>query len=171
LPNCRAPSLLEPPLAPSLDFTHLLTSNEPILDCEVPLIRDIISDSQSRISPLDAHIEALKSTDQKFRVPWRNVYTGRKRLSIELMRQHQSIVSPVRRMPAKVICDILALTWEAYRDTANGPPWYLRHICRFWRHSALSYPTPWSSRHSNPPRAVTFSPVSTHNSSAQLTCL
>ncbi|KAJ7813415.1 hypothetical protein B0H14DRAFT_1441840 [Mycena olivaceomarginata] len=48
-------------------------------------------------------------------------------------------------MPAEAICDILALTWEAYRDTANGPPWYLGHICRFWVHSVLSYLNLWSS--------------------------
>jgi hypothetical protein len=65
--------------------------------------------------------------------------------TVELLRQHQSIVSPARRMPTELICDILALTWEAYKDTANGPPWYLGHICRHWRHSALLYPNLWSS--------------------------
>jgi hypothetical protein len=39
---------------------HLLTSKEPPLDSEVPLVRDIISDSQNRIGPLNAHIEALQ---------------------------------------------------------------------------------------------------------------
>ncbi|KAJ7309226.1 hypothetical protein DFH08DRAFT_974963 [Mycena albidolilacea] len=119
-------------------------SNEPPLDSEVPLIRDIISDSQSRIGLLDVHFEALQAQIRNLETTLAQ-FVHRREETIELVRQHQSIVSPVRRMPAEVIYDILALTWEAYRDTANGPPWYLGHIYQFWRHSVLSYPNLWSS--------------------------
>ncbi|KAJ6585931.1 hypothetical protein B0H19DRAFT_1111035 [Mycena capillaripes] len=145
--NCGASnlaSLLEQPPVASLDATHLLTSNEPPLDSEVLLIRDIISDSQSRIGPLDAQIEALQAQIRNLETTLAQFVQWREE-TVELVRKHQSIVSPARRMPAELICDILALTWEAYKDTANGPPWYLGHISRFWRHSALSYPNLWSS--------------------------
>ncbi|KAF7369696.1 hypothetical protein MVEN_00301000 [Mycena venus] len=146
--NCGAPpnfaSLLEPQPTPSLDLTHLLTSNEPPPDSEVPLIRDIISESQSRIGPLDAHIETLQAQIRSLETTLAE-FVERREETVELVRQHQSIVSPARRMPAELICHILALTWEAYKDTTNGPPWYLGHICRLWRHSVLLYPNLWSS--------------------------
>ncbi|KAJ7888098.1 hypothetical protein B0H14DRAFT_1213384 [Mycena olivaceomarginata] len=114
------------------DFHRLLTSNDVPLDPQIPFIRDIVSDGQKKVDALEAAIARLT----------------RKRDEIaENIRQHGAILSPIRRVPPELVCEILVLSLssEDDGDMANEPPWHLGHICRFWRHCVLAYPALWSS--------------------------
>ncbi|KAJ7792494.1 hypothetical protein B0H14DRAFT_166838 [Mycena olivaceomarginata] len=121
-----------PDSRPLRDFHRLLTSNDVPLDPQIPFIRDIVSDGQKQVDALEAAIARLT----------------RKRDEIaENIRQHRAILSPVRRMPPELVCEILVLSLSSDddRDIATEPPWHLGHICRFWRHCVLAYPALWSS--------------------------
>ncbi|KAJ7359791.1 hypothetical protein DFH08DRAFT_417356 [Mycena albidolilacea] len=132
--QCGASS--EPAIAsespPLRDFHRLLTSNDIPLDSEIPFIRDIASDEQKQVDTLEAAIVQL---------------TRKRDEMVENIRQHCAILSPIRRVPPELVCEILALSLssEDDGDMANEPPWHLGHICRFWRHCVLAYPALWSS--------------------------
>ncbi|KAJ7185254.1 hypothetical protein C8R46DRAFT_375375 [Mycena filopes] len=124
---------LPPTLAiPPPESASLLTSNDPPLDSEIPRILDIISVGQDRIDSLDPQIHALQ-TRLALLVQERDE-------TAKCVREHRAIVSPLRRVPPEVLCEIFALSV----DEEEGPPWYLGHICRTWRGIALSYPRLWT---------------------------
>ncbi|KAJ7616987.1 hypothetical protein DFH06DRAFT_1306934 [Mycena polygramma] len=58
-------------------------------------------------------------------------------------------LSPVRRLPPEIICEIFSWTLPQTRRVAGsppiGPPWYLGQISRRWREIALTIPSLWSS--------------------------
>ncbi|KAJ7194015.1 hypothetical protein GGX14DRAFT_587025 [Mycena pura] len=126
-------SLLEPlPLNPESYVNRLLHSNDVPLDWEAHVIRSIVSDGEDRMCALDAHIFHLQATlVQLFQ---------RRDETVEHLRVHRAILSPIRRMPMELVCTIFALA-----SGQNTPPWRLGFICRSWRHYALSYPILWSS--------------------------
>ncbi|KAJ7849799.1 hypothetical protein B0H14DRAFT_861269 [Mycena olivaceomarginata] len=129
--TCGAPTNL-PLLDVPPEVSALLTNNDVPLESQIPLIRDIISDGQTEFDELEAILAQL--------IPRRNEVAER-------VRQHRAVLSAVRRVPPELIGDIFALTLSDNDDasaTANKPPWYLGHICRSWRHAALSYPRLWS---------------------------
>ncbi|KAJ7792007.1 hypothetical protein B0H13DRAFT_2516508 [Mycena leptocephala] len=57
--------------------------------------------------------------------------------------QHRRILSPIRRVPPELISEIFDLVYGG--ETGKRPPWYLGHISRSWRHTALSLGQLWSS--------------------------
>ncbi|KAJ7369026.1 hypothetical protein DFH08DRAFT_832988, partial [Mycena albidolilacea] len=131
--TCGAPPTNLPLLDVPPEVSALLTNNDVPLESQIPLIRDIISDGQTEFDELEAILAQL--------IPRRNEV-------VERVRQHRAVLSAVRRVPPELIGDIFALTLSDNDDaagaTANKPPWYLGHICRSWRHAALSYPRLWS---------------------------
>ncbi|KAJ6594771.1 hypothetical protein B0H19DRAFT_1096672 [Mycena capillaripes] len=152
--NCGAPPstlplLLDPPSeAFSPDLTHLLTSNNPPLESEIPSVCAVISEGEDRIRPLDAHIDALKAQIQDLRDSLTQ-FVRRRNEAAEYVRQRRAILSPVQRLSPELIYEILGLTWASScledEDRVPEPTWYLGHICGPWRLCALSYPTLWSS--------------------------
>ncbi|KAJ6594752.1 hypothetical protein B0H19DRAFT_1247397 [Mycena capillaripes] len=146
--NCGAPP---PPLLDTSssepDLTRLLTSNHPPIESEIPLIRDIISEGKDRT--LDVHIDTLAAQIEDLGATVAP-FVRRCNEMIEHLRQHRAVISPVRRLPSELICEILGLIWassslENKEAMAQEPPWYIGHICGPWRHCAISYPTFWSS--------------------------
>jgi hypothetical protein len=91
-----------------------------------------MSDGQKRVDALEAVIVQL---------------TRKRNEIVENIRQHRAILSPVRRVPPELVCEILVLSLSSDddEDTPNRPPWHFGHICRFWRHCVLAYPALWSS--------------------------
>ncbi|KAJ7648197.1 hypothetical protein DFH06DRAFT_1476276 [Mycena polygramma] len=146
-PNCEAPAqtlaLLGPPPAASPNLTHLLTSNEPPLESEVPFIQKVIADGQGRIQPLDEEIGSLEAQIHDLQAALFQFQSRRDEVA-ESVRRHQAVISPIRRVPAELICEIFLLA-SSTDDGVNKPPWYLGHICRSWRDSALAYPALWIS--------------------------
>ncbi|KAJ7749011.1 hypothetical protein B0H14DRAFT_441993 [Mycena olivaceomarginata] len=143
---CLSYSLSDDPSSPCLSTCYRYSQAPPITVQTIPPPYACTpSPCQSRIGPLDAHVEALQVQIINLETTLAQFDPGGKRL--ELVRQHQSIVSPVRCMPAEVICDILALTWETQQVDRPGISGTSADFG-----DALSYPNLWSSRHSNPPR-------------------
>jgi hypothetical protein len=67
----------------------------------------------------------------------------------ERVQQYTAVLSPIRRVPPELICEVFAwtlpFTGRVAGDAVNQPPWYLGHISRPWRDIALAYPTLWNS--------------------------
>ncbi|KAJ6595112.1 hypothetical protein DFH09DRAFT_1357844 [Mycena vulgaris] len=141
--KCGAPP--ESPSSPfassRADFTHLLASNDVPLDAEVTTLRKLVVDEQVRVHALNAQIDSLRVATLAQLVQERTEI-------LELDRGHESILSPVRRMPPELLCEIFVLlpphTRRIGAEEIQQPPWYLGHICRVWRRAALSYPFLWN---------------------------
>ncbi|KAJ7437447.1 hypothetical protein B0H11DRAFT_2294311 [Mycena galericulata] len=119
---------------------HLLESNDVPVDGEIPVIRAIISHNQARVTALNAQLEALGTRMEQIE---------KERDEIEdTVRKQTTVISPVRRVPPELISEIFSLmpcTRRRADRTVNCPPWRLGHICRSWRHTALSNPFLWRS--------------------------
>ncbi|KAF7356139.1 F-box domain-containing protein [Mycena venus] len=67
----------------------------------------------------------------------------------ENLENHWAISSPVRRVPAEILCEIFFLTLPWTRRVGNldveQAPWRLGLVCRQWRTTALVLPRLWSS--------------------------
>ncbi|KAJ7112107.1 hypothetical protein C8R44DRAFT_985125 [Mycena epipterygia] len=131
----------ELPVAP-IDLSHLLISNDP-LDAQIPFIQQIITLTQLRVDALNARIDALTSSaimDQLLLECDK---------AAELVVQCSGVLSPIRRVPPELICEIFSWTSPCTRNigknTVAHPPWHLGHICRSWRDTALVYPPLWNS--------------------------
>ncbi|KAF8173155.1 hypothetical protein K438DRAFT_1547239, partial [Mycena galopus ATCC 62051] len=113
-----------------------LTSNNPPLESEIPVIRDIVSDGQDRVEALDAQIYILQAAVAEL--------VRKRDEAAESTRERRAILSPIRRVPPELICNIFDLTIQSSaefcdpKSDTTEPPWYLGHICRRWRHYALS---------------------------------
>ncbi|KAJ7206762.1 hypothetical protein GGX14DRAFT_636897 [Mycena pura] len=133
-------SLFEPlPLHPSpSDYVNrLLRSNDVPLDSEAVVIRSIVSDGEDRIRALDAHVLHLQATLAQL--------SQRRDETVEHLRVHRAILSPVRRVPMELVCTIFEMASAQNRVKFGTPPWQLGFICRSWRQYALSCPLLWSS--------------------------
>ncbi|KAJ7157431.1 hypothetical protein C8R46DRAFT_832440, partial [Mycena filopes] len=121
----------------SPDLTRLLTSNDAPLESDVAAARGVISSGQSRLDALSAQIHDLQLT---------LAVLSRTRDETEHhVHQDRAILSPVRRVPPELLCEIFSLAVQSDGDAPKQPPWYLGQVCRLWRHSALSFPQIWSS--------------------------
>ncbi|KAJ7746017.1 hypothetical protein B0H16DRAFT_967417 [Mycena metata] len=122
--------------------THLerfLSSNDAPPESEMPLICEIISIAQDEVDTLDARIEELQATLARL--------TRTRDAAAEHPGRHRAIVSPVRRVPPELLCEIFALVWATRMqdEQVQKPPWYLGQICRAWRRHALAYPYIWNT--------------------------
>ncbi|KAJ7927992.1 hypothetical protein B0H13DRAFT_1013708 [Mycena leptocephala] len=139
--KCGAPpvSLFEPSTFSSPDFTRLIASNDPPPDSEISSIRDVVFEGQNHVDTLDAQIHILQASLAQL--------VRRRDEIAEHVRQHRAVISPVRRMPPELICEIFAMlsSSDLEEDMVINPPWYLGHICRSWRDTALSFTPLWSS--------------------------
>ncbi|KAJ7309132.1 hypothetical protein DFH08DRAFT_486808 [Mycena albidolilacea] len=133
-------------------FHNLFTSNDVPLESETSYIRDIVSDGQDQIDALNVQIAKMEAAITRL--------TQRRDAIGEHVSQHRVILSPVRRVPPELICEILALSVSGDDDEVsmdkpqlhirqicglNKPPWHLGLICRSWRRTVLGYPTLWCS--------------------------
>ncbi|KAJ7620170.1 hypothetical protein FB45DRAFT_148053, partial [Roridomyces roridus] len=107
--------------------------NEAPSAAELPPIRDFITQEQSTLDALNAHIEQLVS---------------RRDATVDSIRRHVAVLSPTRRIHADVWCEIFS--WVAFTRKVGDqeipcPRWRLAHICRSWREITLSSPLLWST--------------------------
>ncbi|KAJ7648102.1 hypothetical protein FB45DRAFT_998929 [Roridomyces roridus] len=108
---------------------HLLTSNIAPLDAELTILLQAIADTEARL-------QVLHET-----APERDALVAR-------AEQYKAILSPVRRVPPELVCEVLAMvpcTRKIGSQTVDQPPWKLGHVCRSWRHWALGCPWLWCS--------------------------
>ncbi|KAJ7673911.1 hypothetical protein DFH06DRAFT_751319 [Mycena polygramma] len=150
------PPVFDPPLPKSSpELVHLLRSNDLPLDSDIPSIRGVITEGQAEIAHWDAHIDALEAQIQTLRTTLAHFVERREEVA-EHVRRHESIISPVRRVPLELISEIFAMAVPSsdlgeVRGVLLGRPpdpktsWYLGLISRSWRDCALSCPTLWST--------------------------
>ncbi|KAJ6470842.1 hypothetical protein C8R45DRAFT_875066 [Mycena sanguinolenta] len=130
-------SLLEPPLL-NPDMLRLLNSNDAPLDSDISCVQQLISDAKDSLRALDEEILSLQTTLAQL-VQRRSEIT-------DSLRGHQAILSPVRRVPPELICEILDFATAENRGIPRArPPWWVGFISRPWRYYALGYPALWSS--------------------------
>ncbi|KAJ7122999.1 hypothetical protein C8R44DRAFT_981238 [Mycena epipterygia] len=103
---------------------ELLTTNEPPDDAELAFIRAVISKTHARMAYLDTEISRLQQLEEE-----------RAALST-YHSQNIAILSPLRRIPPEVLCEIFLWTLPSAHEA-------LRHRSR-WRAAALSAPSLWS---------------------------
>ncbi|KAJ6563980.1 hypothetical protein B0H19DRAFT_1258501 [Mycena capillaripes] len=130
------------PVSPPPDLLHLLRSNEPPQEAQIPGIRDIISDDVNRISLMDAEILSLQSQIRNLNATLTQSLQKRNDATLHAL-QHRCILSPIRRVPPELISEIFDLVCGG--ETGKRLPWYLGHVSRSWRHTALSLGHLWSS--------------------------
>ncbi|KAJ7020843.1 hypothetical protein C8F04DRAFT_1315853 [Mycena alexandri] len=129
-------------VSPPPDLFHLLRSNEPPQEAQIPVIRDIISDDKNRISLLDAEIVSLQSQIHNLNATLAQSLQKRNDAKLHAL-QHHCILSPIRRVPPELISEIFGRVCGG--EAGKRLPWYLGHISRSWRHTALSLGHLWSS--------------------------
>ncbi|KAJ7131395.1 hypothetical protein C8R44DRAFT_57172 [Mycena epipterygia] len=122
-------------------LAHLLESNIPPLELEIPAIQQIIAENQTRVDALNVQIDVLRTAMARL--------IDEREEREKCVRKHTAVVSPIRRMPSELMREIFALTLPHTRQlgdmTANCAPWCLGHICRSWRDWALADPSLWCS--------------------------
>jgi len=143
--KCEAPPTAladELPMdTPPIDFSQLLASNDSPLFSHIPSIRQTVTFSRLRVDALDAQIDALRATMEQL--------IEERDETAERVEQYTAILSPVRRVPAELICEIFSWTSPRPRKIGENsvaqPPWHLGHICRSWRDTALGNTLLWNS--------------------------
>ncbi|KAF7346654.1 F-box domain-containing protein [Mycena sanguinolenta] len=138
-PSPSLASLLEPPpTSSSPDMLRLVNSNDAPLDSDISCVQQLISDDEYRLNALDEEILSLQTTLAQL--------TQRRSEITDSLRGHRAILSPVRRVPPELICEIFDFaTAETRRNPGDRPPWWVGFISRPWRYYLLSYPPLWSS--------------------------
>ncbi|KAJ7612039.1 hypothetical protein DFH06DRAFT_1243914 [Mycena polygramma] len=131
----------EPQQDSSPHLACLLKSNDVPLDRDIPHILDSIADAQNRVASFDTQIETLKGALAQLVL--------NREARVKSIHQYRGILSPLRRLPSELLCEIFAITVSSERaaqntDSSMRSPWYLSAVCRFWRTSALEYAPLWS---------------------------
>ncbi|KAJ7121846.1 hypothetical protein C8R43DRAFT_1033112 [Mycena crocata] len=126
----REPSFVELP--------HLLETNDAPLDSDIPKIRLAILEEEMRLDRLDAQIWDTQCMLE--------MLTRKQKDAARSIRLHRAILSPVRRMPPELLCEIFMLSMGG----DLRPPWRLGLVSRFWRQSAILSHNLWSCIHLQP---------------------
>ncbi|KAF7332481.1 F-box domain-containing protein [Mycena kentingensis (nom. inval.)] len=113
---------------------RLSLSNEPPSDQEDELVRNSIHS-----------LQALFDLPSSF-----GVFIDGSTRSLDvhsLLTSRAAVVSPIRRLPAELICEILIEAYAShdFAGTAPHPLWRLSHISRFWRATAIGCPQLWNN--------------------------
>lgn len=149
--RCGAAATLSTPLTegpsdfnvpPGTRHHILLNSNEAPLESDLKAVDSALSKADVRLAFLDEEISRLRD---------RLVLLEEERASVSNYRARNiGIISPLRRMPPEVVCEIFSWTLPS-ADVAlqspfslNSSPWLLTHISSRWRAISLSSPSLWS---------------------------
>ncbi|KAJ7457216.1 hypothetical protein B0H11DRAFT_2063389 [Mycena galericulata] len=126
-------------------YHMLLNSNQTPLESDLDAINSGLSKTDAHLACLDAELLRLSA---------RVAQLERERaLLSEHRARNRAIISPLRRMPPEVLCEIFAWTlptlpppeatsrrWPTICDS----PWVLTQICNRWRAIAAARPSLWS---------------------------
>lgn len=155
LPQVDHPSL--PPLVHSLSMT-----NDPPSEEEMTSLRDMLASAEEssrrlvhqtdllRLDGVDVPDELYHQADVA------KVYLQDLKIAL------RGILSPVRRVPAEVIAEIVVFAVAAVADRdpyyvsldTQGPAWLLAQVCSTWRTVVLTLPTLWSTVHIDMPAST-----------------
>ncbi|KAJ7758354.1 hypothetical protein B0H16DRAFT_1885345 [Mycena metata] len=124
---------------PDARYQALLNSNEPPMDSKYPFVQSVLLSQRNRLAQHDDSVSEPQGHAQ-----------GRESV-VESVARHAAILSPVRRMPSEILCEIFSSTllpdWQLLdrgRIDLQDSPWSLSHTCSRWREIALGLPSLWS---------------------------
>ncbi|KAJ7625771.1 hypothetical protein FB45DRAFT_1060401, partial [Roridomyces roridus] len=122
---------------------HLITSNVPPLDSQIPVFRQLLVDSQASVGVLNARIDALQAALARL---------VRERDNLVLKGKGcKEVLAPVRRIPPELVFEIFSrvrctrIINPQTAERVEQPPWMLSHICKSWRQTAIGSPSLWRS--------------------------
>ncbi|KAF7357436.1 F-box domain-containing protein [Mycena sanguinolenta] len=108
-------------------------------------IKDLIAESDSRVTSIQTEIAALKS-----QIAALAELSARESAAGEVLR---FLIAPIRKLPVELLAQIFVLT---IRDSDPSQRWYkqhtvhirdayrLSHVCRLWRNIACNLPRLWT---------------------------
>ncbi|KAJ7628266.1 hypothetical protein DFH06DRAFT_1102808, partial [Mycena polygramma] len=115
-----------------VDIAHLLSTNDNPSDDEITLIRSSLAGISRLMDALNAQIGGLVAERDGM---------------AKQLQKYSSVLSPVRRIPPELVCEIFSYTLPPESRNPDGivepPPWYLGHISRPWRDIALGQSALW----------------------------
>ncbi|KAJ7595519.1 hypothetical protein C8J56DRAFT_922521 [Mycena floridula] len=126
--------------------SHLLETNDPPLASEEQFLREMLenSDFEREIVEMDAKLAVLEQMTAALRC--------RREKTVESFIAAKGVLSPIRRVPAEVIGEIvmLALTEgdgfiKATSLNMAEDPWAYSQVCRIWRKEILSRTAIWAN--------------------------
>ncbi|KAF8907839.1 hypothetical protein CPB84DRAFT_1744411 [Gymnopilus junonius] len=127
---------------PTPPVPDLLESNFPPSDYQAALILAALLEAKAEWQRLDTK---LAQGDLTRKDGWKAVIRHKLELAAEFIRQHNAVLSPVRRLPWDIIQEIFY--WSTYPHSPTPEwsdiPWISGHICRRWREVALSASFLW----------------------------
>ncbi|KAJ7460250.1 hypothetical protein FB451DRAFT_507276 [Mycena latifolia] len=121
-------------------MTEFLESSQRLSGPEIGLASAFVAEGESYIRDLDVVIaRGAHSPTEKERMAQQRVTILRQ------VEQYKDSLRAVRRLPPEIISEFLALAvTEVPLDEFPDPPWYLSHVCGYWRDIAVGIPTLWS---------------------------
>jgi len=122
----------------SVPLAHLLTTNYPPSDVEETLIRSTIQAMRGEITALQLQIDNYSCHLGSI-----TTLQDRKATLIKDITAHESVISPLRKLPPELLQVIFQKTyWDP--ATTFTFPWSLSQVCRSWRTVVHSTPILWS---------------------------
>ncbi|KDR67473.1 hypothetical protein GALMADRAFT_147026 [Galerina marginata CBS 339.88] len=132
-------SKLELPVPP---IPHLLLSNVPPSDSQAILISNALLQGEIEQQRLMTDLETNGKNNS---VGWKMACKHKIQQAVEFIRQHRSILSPMRRLPEEILEELFRWTVPPGSERQwSNIPWKLGHICRAWRASALAASFLWN---------------------------
>ena len=131
------------PWPPPSTVPHLLLSNLPPSEIEVDLIMGIVSEAELYVDRIGKRLELH---------PKNRVLKNQLRTYENYLIRHQSLLSPLRRLPSELlyqIFEVFALP-PLYLNGPNKPshwselPFNVSQVCHRWRAITLSMPLLWT---------------------------
>ncbi|KAJ7665661.1 hypothetical protein B0H17DRAFT_1090588 [Mycena rosella] len=126
---------------------HLLETNDPPVEVEIQTTREIIAHEENQIRLLDQNILHLQNLLA--------LVKQQRDESKQKIRRHSCILSPIRKLPTEILCNIFSFTLlpddemkerlsqESSNFGIGVSPWVLTHVCARWRNISLSFSSLW----------------------------
>ncbi|KAJ7209220.1 hypothetical protein GGX14DRAFT_632450, partial [Mycena pura] len=114
----------------------ILQSSYRLSPSEIGIATEIVSEGERQIADLDVAIARARIELEQL--------TQQREVVRKQVLEHRQAIRPVRRLPPEIVSKLLvsALPDTPHDDFADTP-WYLGHICRYWRDVALAEPALW----------------------------
>lgn len=124
---------------------RLMSTNTPLLDAELAQLRDALDKAQRHLSELSANPNSDKG----------NKTNRQKKLEVSrLISVYKAILSPIRRIPAEIVSEVLLHVFGHYEEAPQSVTfdvttgvWLFGRISRQWRAVVLSLSPLWSYIH------------------------
>ncbi|KAJ7089624.1 hypothetical protein C8R44DRAFT_641309, partial [Mycena epipterygia] len=117
---------------------QVLQSSQRLSASEIANATEFISAGEHCISDLDAAISRAGSGEVL------DALTQQRDNIVQQVRQHTNAIRCRRRLPPEIVSKFLAsYLLSTAPDVFNETPWYLGHICQYWRDVALTTPSLW----------------------------